>query len=113
MKQIIAIVRPAAVERIEHALHALEHFPGFTLIRVKGESRGHADGHAYAPRDWDIEEHDNAMLLVLCSDDFAPRAVAAIRQAAHTGRAGDGVIAISEVAQVLRIGSDERDAAAT
>jgi len=113
MKQIIAIVRPAAVEKIEHALHALEHFPGFTLIRVQGESRGRAPGHAYAPLEWDIEEHDNALLLLLCSDELAPRAVEAIRQAARTGRPGDGVIAISEVAQVLRIGSDERGDAAT
>ena len=113
MKQIIAIVRPGVVEKVEHALHALEHFPGFTLVRVKGESRGRAAGHVYAPAEWNIEEHDNAMLLILCSDEVAPQAAQAIRQAARTGRPGDGVIAISEVAQVLRIGSDERGDAAT
>ena len=113
MKQIIAIVRPGVVERIEHALHALQHFPGFTLIRVKGESRGRAPGHAYAPAEWDIEEHDNCMLILLCGDELAGQAVEAIRAAARTGRPGDGVIAVSEVAQVLRIRSDERDDAAT
>lgn len=113
MKQIIAIVRPAAVEKIEHALHALEHFPGFTLVRVRGESRGRAAGHAYAPAEWDIEEHDNAMLILLCSDELAPQAVEAIRHSARTGRPGDGVIAISEVAQLLRIGSEERGDDAT
>lgn len=113
MKQIMAIVRPEVVEKVEHALQQLPHFPGFTLIRVKGESRGRAPGHAYAPDEADIEEHENTMVLVLCADDGAPRIVKTIREASRTGRPGDGVIAVSEVAQILRIGSDERDDDAT
>lgn len=112
MKQIIAIIRPSAIERVEHALHELEHFPGFTLLRVQGESRGRAPGHAYKPAEWDIEEHDNFMLLIFCSDALAPMVTEAIRQAAHTGRPGDGVIAISEVSNVVRIRTDESGAAA-
>ncbi len=112
MKQIIAIIRPVAVERVEHALHELGHFPGLTLLRVKGESRGRGVGHAYKPVEWNIEEHDNVMVFLLCSDELAARISNAISSAAHTGRPGDGVIAISEVSQVVRIGTDERGAAA-
>jgi nitrogen regulatory protein P-II 1 len=113
MKQIIAVVRPEVVERIEHALQELSHFPGFTLMHVKGESRGRAPGHAYTPAEHDFEEHDNAMFYILCGDELAPRVTQAIRGAARTGRRGDGVIAVSEVEHVLRIGSDERDENAT
>lgn len=112
MKQITAIIRPAVVERVEHALHELGHFPGFTMLRVKGESRGRAAGHAYTPSEWDLEEHDNIMMFIICADDFAPKVVDAIRRAAHTGRPGDGVIAVSEISEVVRIQTDEHGAAA-
>jgi nitrogen regulatory protein P-II 1 len=112
MKQIIAIIRPNAVERVEHALHELDHFPGFTMLRVKGESRGRGLGHAYTPNEWDLEEHDNTMLFVICADDLAPSIVDKIRNAAHTGRPGDGVIAISEISDVVRIRTDDHGAAA-
>lgn len=112
MKQIIAIIRPSATERVEHALHALEHFPGLTLLRVQGESRGRAAGHSYEPVAWDIEEHDNAMLFIFCTDDLAPAVINAIRHAAHTGHPGDGVIAISEISDMVRICTDESGDAA-
>lgn len=112
MKQIIAIIKPVAVERVEHALHELDHFPGFTLLHVRGESRGRAPGHVYAPAEWDFEEHDNAMMLMFCADEFAPRVIDAIRNAARTGHPGDGVIAVSEISEMVRIRTDERGAAA-
>jgi len=112
MKKIIAIIRPSVVERVEHAMHALGHFPGLTLLRVHGESRGRAAEHAYEPADWDIEEHDNVMMLVICSDKLVAPVLDAISSAAHTGRPGDGVIAVSEVSEVVRIRTGERGLAA-
>ena len=112
MKQIIAVIRPSAVERVEHALQKLEHFPGLTLFRVQGESRGRGTGHAYKPVEWNIEDHDNAMMFLLCSDELATRISDVIRNAAHTGRPGDGVIAISEISEVVRIRTGERGTAA-
>lgn len=47
MKQITAIIQPHMLSRVEHALHELPHFPGFTLQRAKGHGRGRAAGHAY------------------------------------------------------------------
>lgn len=112
MKQIIAIIRPATVEQVEHVLHELGHFPGLTLFSVSGESRGRAAGHAYEPVEWDIEEHDNVMMFVICTDELASQVVDAISNAAHTGRPGDGVIAVSEISEVVRIRTGERGEAA-
>lgn len=112
MKQITAIIRPGMIERVEHALHALGHFPGFTMLRVKGESRGRAPGQAYAPSEWDFEEHENTMLLLFCADDLAPGIVGAIQRAARTGRPGDGVIAVCEISEMVRIRTDEHGEAA-
>lgn len=112
MKQITAIIRPNMLERVTHALHGLEHFPGFTLMRGKGESRGRAPGHAYHATEWNLDEHDRVVLLTLCSDELAPLVVETIRSAARTGRPGDGLISVAEVADIVRIRTDEHGATA-
>ena len=38
MKQITAIIQPHMLSRVEHALHELPHFPGYTLLRAKGRA---------------------------------------------------------------------------
>lgn len=109
MKQIIAVIQPHMLNKVECALHALPHFPGFTLLRVTGHCRGRAPGHAWHATEWDLDEHKRVALLIWCSDALAAPIVEAIRQNAHTGLPGDGLIAVSEAAEVVRIGTGERD----
>ena len=108
MKQITAIIQPHMLGKVEHALHALPHFPGFTLLRAKGHGRGRAAGHTYHPTEWDLDEHNKVALFILCSDEFAPPIVDAIRQGAHTGLPGDGIISVCEATEVVRIRTGER-----
>lgn len=112
MKQIVAIIQPHLVSKVEHALYQLPHFPGFTVLKAKGHGRGRATGHGFRPLPWDWDEHDKALLTIWCSDDLAPEVVDTIRRNAHTGLPGDGVIAVSELADVVRIGTDEHGNAA-
>ena len=107
MKQITAIIQPHMLGRVEHALHELPHFPGFTLLRAQGHVRGRAADHAWHATEGDIDEHDNLMLLIFCSDPLAPRIVETVQRNARTGLRGDGLIAVQEVADILRIGSGE------
>lgn len=107
MKQITAIIQPHMLTKVEHALHEMPHFPGFTLVRASGHGRGLAAGHAYHATESDMLEHDKLVLLILCSDQLAPQIIETIRRNAHTGLAGDGLIAVSEVAQVVRIRTGE------
>lgn len=108
MKQITAIIQPHMLSKVEHALHALPHFPGFTLLSAKGHGRGRAAGHAYHPTEWDMHTHDKVALFVLCSDQLAPLIVDTIRLNAHTGLPGDGIIAVCEASEVVRIRMGER-----
>ena len=107
MKQITAIIQPHVLARVEHALHELPLFPGFTVQRAKGQGRGRAPGHAYHAAEWDMDEHDKLVLLILCSDQIAPQIIETIRASAHTGLPGDGLIGVTEIAQVVRIGTGE------
>ena len=106
MKQITAIIQPHMLTRVDHALHALPHFPGFTLLRAKGRGRG--PGHTHAPAEWNLNEHDKLALFIVCSDELAPQIVEAICMAAHTGLPGDGLIAVCEAVDVVRIRTGER-----
>lgn len=112
MKQIIAIVQPHRLENIEQALHSLEHLPGFTIFPARGNPRGQGPHHAFAPAEWDPDTHGRLVLMMFCTDEQAQTVVEAIRAAAHTGNPGDGLIAVSELADVLRIRSGERGNAA-
>jgi nitrogen regulatory protein P-II 1 len=112
MKQIIAIVQPHRLEQIEQALHGLEHLPGFSIFPASGRSRGQGLHHAFASTEWNPDAHDRLVLMMFCADEHAPSVVEAIRAAAHTGNPGDGLIAVSELADALRIRSGERGDAA-
>lgn len=107
MKQITAIIQPHMLGRVEHALHELPHFPGFTLLRAKGHGRGRAADHAWHATEGDIDEHDKVVLLIICPDLLASQLVETIQKNAHTGLPGDGLVVVQEVAQILRIGSGE------
>ncbi len=61
---------------------------------------------------WNPDAHERLVLLMFCADEHAQTVVEAIRAAAGTGNPGDGLIAVSELADVLRIRSGERGDAA-
>ncbi|MDQ9172299.1 P-II family nitrogen regulator [Oxalobacteraceae bacterium R-40] len=113
MKQIIAIIQPHRVEKVEDALHQLSHLPGFTLFPARGHARGHGEQHVFTGDEWNPDMHDRMVLLMLCPDDIAQAAVEAIRVAAYTGNPGDGLIAVSDVEGIVRIRTNERGDAAT
>ncbi len=112
MKQITAVIRPHRLEAVEQALHALPHLPGFTLFQARGHSRGHGQNHHFVADDWNPDAHDCLVLMIFCADDAASAAVDAIHRAAHTGAPGDGIVAVAELADALRIRTGERGDAA-
>ena len=108
MKLIQAVVAPHRVAEVIHALRHLPHFPGYTLLDGVGESRGQGLGGTHVPSEADIDRRPCCLLLIACPDDEADQITACIRQEAHTGLAGDGVILVSELLEALRIRTDQR-----
>lgn len=112
MKQITAVIRPHRLEAVEQALHALPHLPGFTVFPARGHPRGHGQDHHFLADEWNPDAHDGLVLMVFCTDDTAPAIVDAIERAARTGAPGDGIVAVAELADALRIRTGERGDAA-
>jgi nitrogen regulatory protein P-II 1 len=105
MKRIEAIIQPHKLSKVVAALHALSHFPGFTVLDAHGQGHGRGKGGIFA---YDNKEgllyHRRSVLFVLCEAQFAQTIVETIKAAAHTGRAGDGLISVVDVDAVVRIG---------
>ena len=95
LKKITAIVHTLVLEDVETRLRALG-VPGITVTRVKG----FGEGANFLTRDW--------MSAYACIEIFtdvaqAEQIVAAIMQVAHTGTAGDGIVAVLPVDALYRI----------
>lgn len=104
MKKIEALIQPHRLAKVVAALHALPSFPGFTVVDANGQGHGRgAGGHYVYEPDESLLFHKRQMLIVFCTDDLCGPIVDTIARAAQTGRPGDGMIAVSDLSQLVRI----------
>jgi nitrogen regulatory protein P-II 1 len=108
MKQINAVIQPHMLSNVVRALHELPHFPGFTVSDVRGQGRGRGAGGSFKVTEDSIDYHRKVMLHIACFDDLQSSITDAIQRAAHTGNAGDGLIVVTEVSEVIRIRTGEK-----
>ena len=108
MKAIKAIIQPHMATKVVRALHELPHFPGLTLGDARGQGRGRGEGGSFKLTEDDIDYHRKVILEVVCAAAVAASITETIRQAAHTGKKGDGIILVSEVREVIRIRTGEK-----
>jgi nitrogen regulatory protein P-II 1 len=108
MKEIKAIIQPFMLSKVVRALHSLENFPGFTLLDARGQGRGRGAGGACKVTEDYIDYHRKVVLVMVCSDETAATVTETILNAAHTGNKGDGIVLVSELTEVIRIRTGER-----
>ena len=99
MKLIIAIARPFTLEKVVSAFEDIEGFPGMTVMD--------SEGFGQRLRNSTIARLDpfkpNKRIEIACSDDMVDQIVAAIREHAHTGKKGDGIIFVIPVEAAVLI----------
>lgn len=104
MKRIEAFIQPHRLNKIVSALHQLPHFPGFTVLNAHGQGHGRgAGGHFHYSSDDGLLFHSRLALVVVCEDFEAEEIAATIARAAHTGTKGDGMVVISDIAEIIRV----------
>ncbi len=106
MKMISAIIKPHKLDDVREALTALG-VAGLTAIEVKGFGRQRGHTEIYRGAEYDIHFLPKIKVEVAVPDELAERAVEAIREAAATGKIGDGKIFVVELEQALRIRTGE------
>ena len=94
-KKITAIIRPEALEKVEQALQDLG-VPRITITHAKGYG-DYADLYV---RDWTVE---HARIEIFTTEERATEIIRSIVDCAHTGLAGDGIVAVLPVDKIIRI----------
>jgi nitrogen regulatory protein P-II 1 len=110
MKEVKAIIQPFMLSNVVDALQAIEGLPGVTVSEVKGFGRGRAKDAAEKIVDGDIEYAKKVKLEIVVPDRLLDAVLVVVKQEAHTGRPGDGLIFVSTVDDVIRIRTGEREA---
>lgn len=106
MKKIEAIIKPFKLDEVKEALQEVG-LQGITVLEAKGFGRQKGHTELYRGAEYVVDFLPKVKIELFVSDEMLDRAVDAIRDAAQTGRIGDGKIFISEVQNAIRIRTGE------
>jgi len=111
MKKIEAIVKPFKLDEVKEALQEVG-LQGITVTEAKGFGRQKGHTELYRGAEYVVDFLPKVKVEVVCPDELAEKAIEAIRNAAQTGRIGDGKIFVLDLLAVTRIRTGETGAAA-
>ncbi len=106
MKKIEAIIKPFKLDEVRDRLSEIG-IQGMTVTEVKGFGRQKGHTELYRGAEYVVDFLPKVKVEVVLPDELVDRAVEAIRNAAQTGRIGDGKIFISTVEEAVRIRTGE------
>ena len=106
MKQVVAVIKPFKLDEVREALAAVN-ITGLTVTEVKGFGRQKGHTELYRGAEYVVDFLPKLKIETVVSDDMVERVIEAIREAAYTGKIGDGKIFVFPVEQVIRIRTGE------
>lgn len=111
MKKIEAIVKPFKLDDVKDALNAIG-ITGMTMTEVKGYGRQKGHTEIYRGAEYVVDFIPKIKIEVVVPADQVGQVVETIRNAANTGKIGDGKIFVLPVERVVRVrtGEEDRDA---
>ena len=109
MKKIEAIIKPFKLSQVKEALHELG-ISGMTLVDVNVFRRQRGATGGIDPYDgYDDEYLAKMKLEVIVEDNQVDDVIESIKTSAYSGKIGDGKIFVSNIEQVIRIRTGEKD----
>lgn len=106
MKKIEAIIKPFKLDEVKDALQEVG-IRGITVTECKGYGRQKGHTELYRGAEYIVDFLPKTKIEIVVADNMVDKVIEAIRQAANTGRIGDGKIFIYDVAQAIRIRTGE------
>ena len=106
MKLVTAVIKPFKLDEVREALSGVG-VQGVTVTEVKGFGRQKGHTELYRGAEYVVDFLPKVKVEVVCPDDLAEKAIEAIRNAAQTGRIGDGKIFVYSIEQAIRIRTGE------
>jgi len=109
MKLVTAVVKPFKLDDIKDALKAAG-ITGITVTEVRGFGRQGGHTETYRGAEYKIDFVPKVAMEVVVDDTAVDTVVDVIKQAAATGKIGDGKIWVSDVDRIIRIRTGEEGA---
>jgi len=106
MKLVSAIIKPFKLDDVREALSEIG-VQGITVTEVKGFGRQKGHTELYRGAEYVVDFLPKVKLEVAVDSGIVDQVIEAIRNAANTGKIGDGKIFVYPVEQVIRIRTGE------
>lgn len=111
MKKVEAIIKPYKLDDAKAALGEIG-IDGMTVSEVRGFGRQKGHSELYRGAEYVVEFHPKLKLEIVVAEEGVEKVTRALREAACTGKIGDGKIFIYPVSDAVRIRTGERGEAA-
>lgn len=108
MKKIEAIIKPFKLDDVKEALNGIG-VQGMTITEVKGYGRQKGHREIYRGAEYVVDFIPKVKIEVVVPTDWVDKVVDNIKQAAFTGKLGDGKIFVIPIEQAVRVRTGERD----
>ena len=107
MKKIEAIVKPFKLDDVKEALNEIG-IQGMTISEVKGYGRQKGHKEIYRGAEYVVDFIPKVKLEIIVETAQVEKVIETIRQAALTGKIGDGKIFVLPVEEVVRVRTGEK-----
>ena len=107
MKKIEAIIKPFKLDEVKEALNEIG-ISGMPISEVKGYGRQKGHKEIYRGAEYNVDFNPKIKIELVVAADTVEKVVGAIREAALSGKIGDGKIFVLPVEDVLRVRTGER-----
>jgi nitrogen regulatory protein PII len=108
MKKIEAIIKPFKLDDVKEALSEIGIF-GMTVTEVNGYGRQKGHKEIYRGAEYVVDFVPKIKLEIVVADDRAEETIETVRNAANTGKIGDGKIFVLNVEKAVRVRTNETD----
>ncbi len=106
MKKIEAIIKPFKLDDVKEALNKIG-IQGMTISEVKGYGRQKGHKEIYRGAEYVVDFIPKIKIEIVIDADRVDRVVESIREAANTGKIGDGKIFVVPIEQAVRVRTGE------
>ena len=106
MKKIEAIIKPFKLDDVREALNELG-LQGMTITEVKGYGRQKGHKEIYRGAEYLVDFIPKIKLELVVADDRVSEVTETIKNAANTGKIGDGKLFVLPMEQAIRVRTGE------
>jgi len=106
MKKIEAIIKPFKLDDVKEALNEIG-IQGMTISEVKGYGRQKGHKEIYRGAEYVVDFIPKIKIEIVVQSDWVDKVIDTIKNAAATGKLGDGKIFVTNIEEAVRVRTGE------